>query len=48
MTDDHFENGLDFMIQNEIILIPGIDHNSSTIDDIPPWFRNTAHWGLMI
>ena len=48
ITDDEFKNGLDLMIQNEIIIMPGIDHNSSAMDDIPSWFRNAAHWGLMI
>ena len=44
ITDDEFKNGLNFMIQNKIIMMPSLDHNSSTIDDIPSWFRNTAHW----
>ena len=36
--------GLDFMLQNKIIVISNFNYDHSSINDIPSWFRNTAHW----
>ncbi|AJW70632.1 hypothetical protein [Nitrosopumilus adriaticus] len=44
ISDSEFMSGLDFMIENKIIVIPGIDYVDSSIDDVPSWFRNTSHW----
>ena len=44
-TDSEFIMGLDFMLTNKIIVISGLDYSAdSSIDEVPPWFRNTAHW----
>ncbi len=44
ISDAEFMSGLNFMIQNKIIVIPNLDNNSFSTDDVPSWFRNTAHW----
>ena len=44
ISDSEFMIGLDFMIQNKIIVISGIDSTSFSTEDIPSWFRNTSHW----
>ena len=44
ISDTEFMSGLNFMVQNKIIVIPNLDNNSLSTDDIPSWFRNTAHW----
>ncbi|MCV0400861.1 MAG: hypothetical protein K5777_02590 [Nitrosopumilus sp.] len=44
ITDDEFANKLDFMLQNKIIMISNYDVNSSSVDDVPSWFRDIAHW----
>ncbi|WP_371503695.1 hypothetical protein [Nitrosopumilus adriaticus] len=44
ISDSEFMSGLDFMIENKIIVIPGIDYVDSSIGDVPSWFRNTSHW----
>ncbi|MBT8252038.1 MAG: hypothetical protein KJO99_04315 [Nitrosopumilus sp.] len=44
ISDSEFMSGLDFMIQNKIIVIPNVDSIDSSIDDVPSWFRNTSHW----
>ena len=44
-TDSEFIMGLDFMLTNKIIVISGLDYSAdSSIDEVPLWFRNTAHW----
>jgi hypothetical protein len=44
ISDTEFMSGLNFMIQNKIIVIPNLDNDSLSTDDVPSWFRNTAHW----
>jgi hypothetical protein len=44
ISDNEFMIGLDFMIQNKIIVISGIDSTSFSAEDVPSWFRNTSHW----
>ncbi|WP_246282008.1 hypothetical protein [Nitrosopumilus ureiphilus] len=44
ISDSEFISGLDFMLQNKIIVIPNVDYVHSAIDDVPSWFRNTSHW----
>ena len=44
VSDDEFMTGLDFMLQNKIIVIPNFSYGDSSIDHIPSWFRNTSHW----
>lgn len=44
VSDQEFMTGLDFMLQNNIIVIPNLNYAHHTIDDVPYWFRNTAQW----
>jgi hypothetical protein len=45
ISDHEFIIGLEFMLDNRIIVIPNFDYSlQQSIDDIPSWFRNTAHW----
>ena len=44
ISDQEFMAGLDFMLQNKIIVISNFNYDHSSINDIPSWFRNTAHW----
>jgi hypothetical protein len=44
ITDHEFMTGLGFMLQNKIIVIPGLDYKQNSVDDVPSWFRNTASW----
>ncbi|MHA7647035.1 hypothetical protein [Nitrosopumilus sp. S4] len=44
ISDAEFMIGLDFMLDNSIITIPGLDYEKTSVDEIPSWFRNTAHW----
>ena len=44
ISDKEFMIGLDFMIQNKIIIISDIDSTSFSTEDIPSWFRNTSNW----
>lgn len=44
ISDVEFMIGLDFMLDNNIIIIPGLDYEKTSVDEIPSWFRNIAHW----
>ena len=44
ISDTEFMSGLNFMIQNKIIVLPNLDNNSLSTGDVPSWFRNTALW----
>jgi hypothetical protein len=44
ISDSEFMTGLDFMLQNKIIVIPNIDYAHSTFDNVPSWFRSISHW----
>jgi hypothetical protein len=44
ISDQEFMGGLDFMLQNNIIVISNFNYEHSSIDNVPSWFRNTAHW----
>ena len=44
ISDQEFMIGLDFMLQNKIIVISNFNYEHSSIGDVPSWFRNTAHW----
>jgi len=43
ISDQEFLTGLDFMLQNNIIVIPNLNYAHHSIDDVPYRFRNTAH-----
>ncbi len=45
ISDQDFIGGLDFMLKNNMIVIPNLDFSEKTsIGEIPQWFRNTAKW----
>ena len=45
IDDDTFVSGIQFMIENQIILIPDLPESQSNIDTtIPSWVRNNANW----
>ncbi|MDH3488822.1 MAG: hypothetical protein OEL56_00080 [Nitrosopumilus sp.] len=44
ISDQEFIMGLDFMLQNNIIVISNFNYEHSSIDNVPSWFRNNAHW----
>ena len=45
IPDHEFMTGLDFMLTNNIIVIPNFTYTEkNTINEIPSWFRNTAQW----
>jgi hypothetical protein len=44
ITDSDFLNGIEFLIQNNIIIIEQIIPTSSSTEEIPLWVRNNAKW----
>jgi len=44
ITDSEFVTGIEFMLENNIIMISNISSGSISGDEIPDWVRNTAHW----
>ena len=44
ITDSTFITGIEFMIENNIIMISNIPSESISTDEIPDWVRNNALW----
>ncbi len=44
ITDSTFVTGIEFMIENNIIMISTIPSESISGDEIPNWVRNNAQW----
>ena len=45
ITDSTFVSGIEFMLENDIIMISNISSSGNISDDeIPGWIRNNAHW----
>jgi len=44
ITDSDFLNGIEFLIQNNILKIQGVENNSQSSQEIPLWVRNNAQW----
>ena len=45
IADDDFANGIQFMIENEIIVIPELEESGEKSEQqIPDWVRNNAAW----
>jgi hypothetical protein len=45
MSDSEFISGLDFMLENHIIVIPNLRYSEQNfVSDIPNWIRNNANW----
>ncbi len=44
ITDSDFLQGIEYLIQNEIMKIEATEVNSSSSGEIPFWIRNNAEW----
>ena len=44
IDDTTFIQGIEFLIQNNIIVIPQTQQGTSASQEIPPWIRNNAGW----
>ena len=44
IDDKTFVQGVEYMIKNDIIIIPDIEQGNSESQEIPPWIRNNALW----
>ena len=44
ITDSTFVTGIEFMLENNIIMISNIPSGNMSGDEIPDWIRNNAHW----
>jgi len=44
ITDSDFLNGIEFLIQKNILKIQGVENNSQSSEEIPLWIRNNAQW----
>lgn len=44
ITDMDFLNGIEFLIQKNILKIQGIENKFQSSEDIPKWIRNNAKW----
>jgi len=44
IPDSTFATGIEFMLENNIIMISNISSGSISGDEIPNWVRNNAHW----
>ena len=44
ISDDDFVKGLQFLIKEEIIVVPPSDQATDQVSIIPPWIKNTAAW----
>ena len=44
IDDDTFIQGIEYLIKNNIIIIPQTQQETSESSDIPSWIRNNAAW----
>jgi hypothetical protein len=44
INDSAFVSGIEFMLENNIIMVSTISSGNISNDDIPDWIRNNAHW----
>ena len=44
IDDSTFVPGIEFMIENKIIMISSVPSSNVSNDQIPDWIRNSAHW----
>jgi hypothetical protein len=44
ITDSDFLNGIEFLIQNNILKIQGVENNSQSLEEIPLWIKDNAKW----
>ena len=44
INDSAFVSGIEFMLENNIIMVSTTSSGNISNDDIPDWIRNNAHW----
>ena len=44
ISDSDFLDGIEYLIQNNIMIIEDVEVNSSSQGEIPFWIRNNAEW----
>jgi hypothetical protein len=44
IDDNAFIQGIEFLVKNDIIVIPKTSQSSSGVKEIPSWIRNNASW----
>ena len=44
INDSEFISGIEFMLENNIIMVSTTSTGNISNDDVPDWIRNTAHW----
>jgi hypothetical protein len=44
IDDNSFVTGIEFMISNEIIVIPNLPESDGTGGTVPEWVKNNAGW----
>ena len=44
LSDDEFISGIEYLIENKIIIINSQNSNQDSLDVIPNWIKNTAGW----
>jgi hypothetical protein len=44
INDSAFVSGLEFMLENNIIMVSTVPSGTISDDEIPEWIRNNAHW----
>jgi hypothetical protein len=44
IDDNTFIQGIEYLIQNNIIVIPQIQQENSDSNEIPSWIKNNAGW----
>jgi hypothetical protein len=44
IDDNTFIQGIEYLIKNEIIVIPDTQQGTSESQEIPSWIRNNAEW----
>ena len=44
VDDSEFVSGIEFLLENKIIMVSSVSSSSSSTEEIPGWVRNSAHW----
>ena len=44
IDDSTFVSGLEFMLENNIIMVSSVSSGNFSDEEIPTWIRNNAHW----
>jgi hypothetical protein len=44
INDSDFVSGIEFMLENNIIMVSTGSSGNISDEDIPDWIRNNAHW----